>query len=322
MSDAVSPPIHQQPSKRIAIIGECMVELYGRAPHLVQGFAGDTLNTAIYLARLTADQGVQVHYVSAVGTDPFSKAMLDLWQQEHIDCRYVAHIPERNPGLYVISVDEQGERSFHYWRGESAAKLMFENLQAEAHLAALAQCDWVYLSGISIAILPESSRVKLLSALKVARANGAKVAFDNNYRPRLWPSKEVACAVYDQIYQVCDLACLTLDDELAMRPDETVDQMVRRCQASGISELVVKCGAAPCLVVHGDSQVEVAANSVAAVVDTTAAGDSFSAAYLAARMHNLPPEQAASWGHRLAGRVIQFPGAIIAQDKMPSFQQQ
>jgi 2-dehydro-3-deoxygluconokinase len=52
-------------------------------------------------------------------------------------------------------------------------------------------------------------------------------------------------------------------------------------------------------------------------VDTTAAGDSFNAGYLAARINGAMPRDAAAAGHRLAGAVIMAPGAVIPKDAMP-----
>lgn len=316
IQSALEPPT--RPS-RVAVVGECMIELRGRSPNLCQGFAGDTLNTAVYLSRLTKALNAQISYMTAVGEDPFSQSMLALWQEEGIDCQYVARIAGRNPGLYIISVDDRGERSFHYWRGESAAKHMFDGEIGAVHLHALTDFDWIYLSGISIAILPEDSRAKLLVALKAARADGAKFAFDNNYRPRLWPNATVACQVYDDFLSLCDLAFITLDDELAMRPAEDLTAVIARCRGYGIAEVVIKRGAEECLLVRDQLRISVPANKVSSVVDTTAAGDSFSAAYLAARIHGLTPAQAARWGHELAAEVIQHSGAIIAQEQMPQF---
>jgi 2-dehydro-3-deoxygluconokinase len=82
--------------------------------------------------------------------------------------------------------------------------------------------------------------------------------------------------------------------------------------------VVVKCGAAPCLVWADGRLEEVAAPPVARVVDTTAAGDAFGAAYLAARLQGHAGAQAAAAGHRLAGAVIGQRGAIIPRDAMPA----
>ena len=62
----------------------------------------------------------------------------------------------------------------------------------------------------------------------------------------------------------------------------------------------------------------VAAQPVARVVDTTAAGDSFAAAYLANRLAGAGPAAAARAGHALAGVVVGHPGALIPRSAMPA----
>ena len=107
---------------RVACIGECMVELSERPDgSLVRGFGGDTLNTALYLARL----GVAVDYVTALGDDVWSDEMAAAWAREGIGLGQVRRLPGRMPGLYIIRTDPAGERSFHYWRERAAARDLF-----------------------------------------------------------------------------------------------------------------------------------------------------------------------------------------------------
>ncbi len=96
----------------------------------------------------------------------------------------------RLPGLYYIETDSTGERTFYYWRNEAAAKFWLESEQSATICEELANFDYLYLSGISPAILSPTSREKLLSLLRECRANGGKVIFDNNYRPRPGPAKK------------------------------------------------------------------------------------------------------------------------------------
>jgi 2-dehydro-3-deoxygluconokinase len=123
---------------------------------------------------------------------------------------------DRLPGLYYIETDDTGERTFYYWRNEAAAKFWLESEQSAAICEELATFDYLYLSGISLAILSPTSREKLLTLLRECRANGGKVIFDNNYRPRLWSSKEETQQVYQQMLACTDIAFLTLDDEDAL----------------------------------------------------------------------------------------------------------
>lgn len=308
-------------TQKIAVIGECMVELSAAGEGLLApGFGGDTLNTALYLARLTQTLPFSVHYVTALGEDGLSQNMLAAWQQEHIETNWVQRLGHKSPGLYLIETDQLGERQFSYWRSDSAARYWLSTAQSEEILLQLQGCDYLYLSGISLAILATEDRIKLLDCLKKARANGAKVIFDNNYRPKLWHSTDLAQRAYRQVLQQTDIALLTLEDDFSLWQDTNIEQVIARSQTFGVPEIVIKRGDQPCLIINGNKRCEVSGVKLAAeqVIDTTAAGDSFSAAYLAARLRGLEPEQAAEWGHELAAAVIQQSGAIIEIDKMPA----
>ncbi|MBA1228811.1 sugar kinase [Pseudomonas viridiflava] len=301
---------------RVALIGECMIELQQHADgSLRQSFGGDTLNTAVYLARLLGSG--HVDYVTALGDDSFSDAMCKVWSEEGIGLGKVQRLPGRLPGLYCIQTDARGERRFLYWRNEAAVRDCFMTPAAEPILAALTSYDVLYFSGITLAVLGAEGRSRLLTMLTKARARGAKVAFDNNYRPRLWASVEQAREAYLACLPHVDLALLTEDDEQALYGYTDTEQLLAAYRERGIDEIVVKRGAQSCIVETGGTRFEVPAHNVKRVVDTTAAGDSFSAAYLAARFKGEPAQQAAEAGHKLASIVIQHPGALVPKSVMP-----
>jgi 2-dehydro-3-deoxygluconokinase len=295
--------------QRIAAIGECMIELQQRADgSLQQSFGGDTLNTAVYLTR-ELGAGAHVDYVTALGDDRFSDAMCHSWVEEGLGLGLVQRLPGRLPGLYCIQTDAQGERRFLYWRNEAAVRDCFTTPAAEPILAALVDYAVLYFSGITLAVLGEQGRKRFIDTLSEARRRGAQIVFDNNYRPRLWASVEQAQAAYREVLAYVDLALLTVDDEQALFGFADADEVLRAYP--NIPEVVLKRGAEPCLVRCAGVVSEVPARRVDKVVDTTAAGDSFSAAYLARRLLGGSPVQAAEAGHRLASLVIQHPGALI-----------
>ena len=307
-------------SRKIAVIGECMIELSQKGAEVNRGFGGDTLNTSVYIARQVNPAALAVHYVTALGTDNFSQQMLDAWQQEAVDTSLTQRMENRLPGLYYIETDSSGERTFYYWRNEAAAKFWLESEQSAAICEQLATFDYLYLSGISLAILSPGSRAKLLSLLKECRANGGKVIFDNNYRPRLWANKEETREVYQQMLACTDIAFLTLDDEDLLWGEQPVETVIERTQRAGVNEVVIKRGADSCLVaITGEAVIEVPAVKLPKekVIDTTAAGDSFSAGYLAVRLTGGDAAEAAKRGHLTASTVIQYRGAIIPRDAMP-----
>ncbi len=312
-------------SQTIAVIGECMIEV---RPSAVGGkfagqridagirFGGDTLNCAVYLAR----QGVEVDYITALGDDPISDWMLEEWQREGVACELVSRVAQAVPGLYLIETDDSGERSFYYWRDQAPARRMFDDAaDTVALFERLASCPYLYLSGITLALYQPSVRARLYELLDQYRRGGGKVCFDNNYRPRQWPNVESARHAFSQLYQRCDVALPTLDDELELFGPASQDDVIARLQDAGVTELVLKKGAEGCVVISGPDEVGecVEAVQVRDVVDTTAAGDSFNAGYLAGRFSGLNCREAAQRGNQLASAVIGYPGAIIPLDAMP-----
>ncbi|WP_039057848.1 sugar kinase [Enterobacter sp. Bisph1] len=307
-------------ARKIAVIGECMIELSQKGAEVNRGFGGDTLNTSVYIARQVDPAALSVHYVTALGSDNFSQQMLDAWESEAVDTRLTQRMENRLPGLYYIETDSTGERTFYYWRNEAAAKFWLESEQSAAICEELATFDYLYLSGISLAILSPESRSKLLTLLQKCRANGGKVIFDNNYRPRLWASKEETREVYQQMLACTDIAFLTLDDEDLLWGEKPVAEVIERTQRAGVNEVVIKRGADSCLVaIAGEALVDVPAVKLPKekVVDTTAAGDSFSAGYLSVRLTGGDAEASAKRGHLTASTVIQYRGAIIPREAMP-----
>jgi len=303
---------------KIATIGECMIELSSRPDGgLALAYGGDTLNTAVYLARLCRDDAISIDYITALGDDPYSDEMLAFWQREGIGTDRVARLPGRLPGLYTIRTDDRGERSFHYWRSAAAAREMMQGENGKHLATALCDYDLIYLSGITLSILSVADRAKLLNALDDAAGAGARIAFDCNYRPRGWPDERAARRSMDEMYRRSHVALPSLDDECALHGAMDLEDAAQRIVDLGVGEICLKDGAAGCLQRLGKSSQIIAAEKDVAPVDTTAAGDSFNAAYLYQRLRGETADAAARAGHRLAARVIQYPGAVIPPDAMP-----
>lgn len=299
---------------RVVSFGECMLELQGQAfGDMRQTYGGDTLNTAVYLARCGRQHGLQVDYATALGDDALSSGMLQRWQAEGVGTSLVRRLPGRLPGLYLIEVDAQGERRFSYWRDQAAARSYFDAAVGSTPLEQQAEkIDALYVSGISLAILPPAGRDRLTAVAQALRARGATVVFDNNYRPRLWPDVATARANFQRFVALASVALLTLDDEQALSGETDADAQLQRTLALPCDEIVIKRGAAATLVrCTGQGLQEMPTLKVAQVVDTTAAGDSFAGAYLAARLGGASAAVAALAGNRLAARVVQHCGAII-----------
>ena len=320
--DRYYSPASMTDELKIAAIGECMIELSARPDGgMALAYGGDTLNTAVYLARLCnagGGGGISIDYLTALGDDPYSDEMVAFWQREGIGTNQVLRLPGRLPGLHTIRTDRQGERSFHYWRTAAAAREMLQGEPGTRLAAALCQYDLIYLSGITLSILSPADRTKFLAALDRARTQGARIAFDSNYRPRGWPNADTARQAMDEIYERCQIALPSLDDECALQGTMDAATAAERIADLGVGEICLKNGAGGCLLRLGPEIEALPAQPGIMPVDTTAAGDSFNAAYLYHRLSGDSAAAAARAGHHLAAQVIQYPGAVIPAHAMPS----
>lgn len=296
------------PADTVAI-GECMVELAGDIGGPARlGFGGDTLNTAVYLARL----GVGVEYLTALGRDAFSDQLRAAWAGEGVGTALVLTDPARLPGIYAIRNRADGERHFDYWRQASAARQLFALPGIDAALAAAARARLLYLSGITLSLFDAAAQARLGRVAAAVRAGGGTVAFDPNYRAAGWASAAAARAAIAAFARHVTVALPTLTDEALLHGDADAAATLVRWRQAGAEDVVVKLGAAGCLTADGP----VTARAVAAI-DTTGAGDAFNAAYLAARRQGSSAHEAGDRANRLAAVVVGHAGAIIPRDAMP-----
>lgn len=300
-----------------AFIGECMLEL-SMAPDIVGpanvAVAGDTLNAAVYLKRVALTD-ISVSYVTALGDDAPSEKIIGAIEAENIQTALIARRKSEALGLYAIVNDSSGERSFIYWRGDSAARRLLADDPGQL-LAQLKKIDVWYFSAISLAILPPDHRDLLLDTAIAFRSNGGIVVFDSNYRPRLWETKRAAQETVMRAWSVADIALPSLDDEMELFDDENEAAIVSRLTNAGVKFGALKRGADGPIGIGWD-----AGNcdfpGAARIVDTSAAGDSFNGGFLAAHFAGRSPAQSALAGHILASTVIGEKGAIISREKMP-----
>src|SRR5665213_3148596 len=290
-----------------------MIELREAAGGLyARGYGGDTLNTAIYLARL----GMTVDYITALGDDPISDHMIADWAAEGVGTKRVARLPAKVPGLYMIRTDANGERRFFHWRENSAARGLMDLAATSDILQSLAGYQMIYFSAITLSIYTEEGRAKLIAALRQARQRGARVAFDTNFRARGWPDLDVARAAYHGAFEIADIVLASTEDLLPLYPGESPKSLMARIVTP---EAVLKLSEPKSIVRFEGRLHEVEAEPiVGAVVDTTAAGDSFAAAYILSLLAGSDPIEASRAGHRLAGVVGGHPGAIIPRSAMPA----
>ena len=294
----------------VASIGECMLELSGSGgDNWRMGFAGDTFNTLWTMRALLPDTAA-ADYVSAFGDDPFSANQRGFMAEHGIGTARSPVVAGARPGLYAITLSG-AERSFTYWRTDAAARQLASDPAALGE--SLAGRTLAYFSGITLAILEPDARIVLFDALKKARAAGALVAFDPNYRARLWESEAAARETFSEALALTNIALPTFPDEQALYGDASMEATAKRIEAAGVGEIVVKDGAEPALLFgKGPGKLRPAVPTEA--VATTAAGDSFNGPYPPPRLLGDEPEAAVTRAHRVACAVVRVRGALAPFD--------
>lgn len=294
----------------ITAVGECLMELtHHGAAQLAIRYAGDTYNTSVYLRRLTAATA-KVQYITAVGDDWYSDQLLASAAAEHIEV-CAPQIPSGTPGVYLVRVDSAGERTFTYHRTGSPATTMFGSNWPDELTNQMVSSDLVYLSAITLQILAPDAREELWATLARVQGRGGIVAFDSNYREAGWPSREAAKDALTRTLPLVDIALPSLADERALFGDEDALTVIARYTAAGASQVVVKDGTHPTISCHSGELFMLQPPTVQQPVDTTGAGDSFNAGYLAGTLAGATPQQSVRLAQRVAAQVVQFEGAII-----------
>jgi 2-dehydro-3-deoxygluconokinase len=307
--------------KNIFLLGECMIELKAQSviksnskatepKFLKQSFAGDAFNTAVYLKRTFAD--LNAYFISAVGADKLSSGMVAFFEQEKIRTEFVFRSKEKNSGLYAIDTDEFGERSFTYWRENSAARNVMSFIDDQV-VESISTGDVVFFSGISLAVLIPDDRPKFWQFINKLKELGAVIVFDPNYRARMWDNEAQAKEQFEQAFSNADILLPGVDDFEQLYGLSTAEAVYDFCKPYQFDELVIKNGEAGIVCYSDEQMLHFPIVPIKNVIDTTSAGDSFNGVYLGARAKGFDITDAIGLASKAAGFVIQHHGAIVEQ---------
>jgi 2-dehydro-3-deoxygluconokinase len=287
----------------ILALGEALVEYNqtgaGDGRHYLQGFGGDTSNTAIAAAR----QGARVGYLSAVGDDAHGALLRDLWASEGVDGAHVRVDPRFPTGIYFVTHDAGGHR-FSYLRAGSAASRMRPD---ELPRQAIESAKVLHLSGISAAI-SETACDACFAAVEIARSAGVRVSFDTNLRLQLWPLAR-ARAVMQELIAQSDLCLPSYDDVRVLFGLDAADALVDRCRELGARAVALKLGREGAIVDDGARRIRIEPHPCNAV-DATGAGDVFGGSLLACLVEGQDLESAARYATVAAALSTEGFGAV------------
>lgn len=274
------------------------------------GYGGDTFNVALYAARV----GAQAEFVTALGDDPLSAQLQQAWADEGVRSE-VHTMAGRLPGVYAIATQASGERSFYYWRSESAVRAwLSEDADVGALLRVIGRPKILQLSMITLAIAGVRGRAVILEALQQMRSQGCLIALDGNMRPVLWPrGLAEARSSFCEFVRHCDFVLPSVDDLRLLANDPAADTraLLDSLASATNAELLVSDGRHGCHARRGAESWTRHPAHPCSVLDTTAAGDAFSGAYLGARVLERSHSVAIEWATRAAAIVIGHRGAVV-----------
>jgi 2-dehydro-3-deoxygluconokinase len=258
----------------IVALGEAMVEFNqtrsagGRL--YLQGFGGDTSNFAVSAAR----QGASVGYLSALGDDVYGAMLRAMWRSEGIDDSGVVTDADAFTAVYFVTHDDAGHHFSFFRHGSAASRLTFAQLPRQS----LAGVRVLHVSGISLAI-SEAARATCFEAMRAARAAGAMVSYDTNFRAKLWPLA-TARRVIDEAIALADICLPSHDDLAAITGLDAPEALIEHCLALGARIVALKHGARGAWVADRTRSLHLAPHPCNPV-DATGAGDAFGGAFVA-----------------------------------------
>jgi 2-dehydro-3-deoxygluconokinase len=288
----------------IVSLGECLVEFNrGEGGEFHPGFAGDAFNALFYAARLGARTG----FISSVGDDLFTPMIVEGIEREGIDTSRLLRIEGRRNGLYFIELDERGEYTFHFWRERSAATLTLLRQGVPELASYISTARVLLITGVTLAVMEGEGGMKEL--LEMVKGETA-IAFDTNYRARLWSSPAAYRERFEPLLPLIDILLPTRSDLEAIYPGEPVGAVIERCAVAGPATIAMKCGADGCALWDGSAlRIEPPPEPIEPI-DTTGAGDAFNAGFLAMLLRDEPLGSCCTTGQRVAARALRVRGAI------------
>jgi len=288
----------------LVCLGEPLLELNRRpgdagASTYLEAHGGDASNVAVAAARA----GARAAFLSAVGDDLAGRSFLQLWSDEGVNAEAVRVDPERPTGLYFVSHDAQGHHFTYLRKGSAASAYRLD----EAAREAIRRAKIAFASGISLAISAEAADA-VFEAMALAKESGGRVAFDTNYRARLWPPARAA-ALIRQAISLSDIAFPGLEDMGALFGMSDPEEIVRLCLSLGPRTVALKMGAQGALLASGQARIRVPPFPARAV-DATGAGDTFCGGFLARFAEGASPEEAGRFAACAAALATQGFGAV------------
>ena len=290
---------------KILSIGEVMLELSDIGNGLYKkSFAGDTSNFAYYI-NVTSGGSIVVDYLTAIGYDMNSDDCLKFLVKSGISISRCLRSTEHTIGLFILSNDAKGEKQYGYWRGQSAARHIFDQIQD------LSGYNIVYFSGITAAITKNKNN--LIKSILLIKNQDVEIVFDFNFRKQLW-SPDDAIKFATRILQHISIIKISDEEFDILYPTQNIESLSKEYPNA---EWLLTCSRNKAEIwKNGNIIFTYQFEPIDDIVDSSAAGDAFIATYLTAKLAGTKPQECLHKAHVIASQVVCAKGSIIPIDML------
>lgn len=309
---------------KITSIGEILVDMTqshideNGIPHFAANPGGAPANVAVAASKL----GAQAGFIGCVGDDAFGALLRDTLIRYGVSVDGLQTTDQRNTTLAIVTVDSKGERSFSFYRKPGADTA----IQADPAIQAARGTGILHFGSVSLT--DPACRDAVVATVQAAKADGALISYDPNYRASLWADEDAAVRQMRAVLPLCDIIKISDEETMLLCGKQDPREALEHLMALGVRLAVVTLGAQGALWRCGDLEGRAMGFPVT-VADTNGAGDTFFGAFLsriAARggIAELTAEEINSFvrfANRAASITTSRPGAIPAMPTLNEVQE-
>lgn len=259
--------------------------------------------------------GLHTAFIGKVGNDMHGQFLLKTVKEEGIESRGIVLDDNVFTTLAFVSLAENGERTFSFARKPGADTMLgFKEVDRQ-----LLQEAEVFHVG-SLSLTDEPARTTTFQAVKCAKAAGAIISYDPNYRAPLWKDKKTAMDRMQSLLPLVDILKLSDEETALLTPYEKSEEAADYLLSKGIQIVAVTLGDKGVLICNRNNK-QIVPGFQSKVVDTTGAGDSFWGGFVSQLIKSGKKPNAcvieelaefARYGNAVASLCVEKKGGIFA----------
>lgn len=285
----------------LVALGECLIDFTPSgtnelgAPLFACNPGGAPANVLAMYTKL----GGQTAFIGKVGRDGFGDFLEGVLRGAGIGLSGLLRSDDVHTTLAFVQLDEKGDRTFSFYRKPGADVCLTPD---ELPAGLLAGCRMFHYGSVSMT--DEPSRSATFAGARAARAAGALLSYDPNYRPALWDDPQEAARVMREGWELADLVKVSYEEMALLTGTEDLGEGLERLGSRGAALVLVTDGERGCAYRTPACRGTLPAYDVP-VLDTTGSGDAFWGAALS-ELRGLNRDQIAALRPERLEEILRF----------------